>query len=69
MGAAAIGAELDRLRTASMGYAEVEAINDADLRRLGPALAGHKLVTGSSVIAVGLPDNFRRADTLAACCF
>jgi uncharacterized protein YgbK (DUF1537 family) len=43
-----------------------DAIRDADLRILGEALAGAKLVTGGSGIAMGLPDNFRRANRLGS---
>jgi uncharacterized protein YgbK (DUF1537 family) len=42
----------------------VDAITDADLVEIGTALAGHRLVTGGSGIALGLPENFRRAGLL-----
>jgi uncharacterized protein YgbK (DUF1537 family) len=42
-----------------------DAIRDADLLALGVAADGLKLVTGGSGIAMGLPDNFRRAGRLA----
>ncbi|MEO9227933.1 MAG: 3-oxo-tetronate kinase [Devosia sp.] len=37
-----------------------DAIRDEDLRILGEALAGARLITGGSGIGMGLPDNFRR---------
>lgn len=43
----------------------IDAVADSDLMALGTALAGHKLVTGGSGIALGLPENFRRAGKLA----
>ena len=36
-----------------------DAIIDGDLHALGKAAAGHKLITGGSGIAIGLPQNFR----------
>jgi uncharacterized protein YgbK (DUF1537 family) len=36
-----------------------DAITDDDLRALGKAAAHHKLITGGSGIAIGLPQNFR----------
>ena len=42
-----------------------DAVADEDLLVLGEALAGHRLVTGGSGIALGLPENFRRAGKLA----
>ncbi|WP_029064083.1 3-oxo-tetronate kinase [Labrenzia sp. DG1229] len=40
----------------------VDAINEGDLHRLGKAVAGHKLVTGASGIALGLPNNLIEPD-------
>ena len=42
-----------------------DAVADSDLMALGEALAGHRLVTGGSGIALGLPENFRRAGKLS----
>jgi uncharacterized protein YgbK (DUF1537 family) len=42
-----------------------DAVADSDLMALGVALSGHRLVTGGSGIALGLPENFRRAGKLA----
>ncbi|SFA75645.1 Uncharacterized conserved protein YgbK, DUF1537 family [Rhizobium sp. NFR07] len=43
----------------------VDAIADQDLREIGHAAADMKLITGGSGIALGLPENFRRAGKLA----
>jgi uncharacterized protein YgbK (DUF1537 family) len=39
----------------------VDATDDRDLVAIGRALADHRLITGGSGIALGLPENFRRA--------
>lgn len=44
----------------------VDAISDADLRVIGEAVADFPLITGGSGVAIGLPENFRRAGLLAA---
>jgi uncharacterized protein YgbK (DUF1537 family) len=44
----------------------VDAISDDDLREIGTAAAGHRLVTGGSGIALGLPENFRRQGLLSS---
>ncbi|MDQ1902152.1 four-carbon acid sugar kinase family protein [Paracoccus sp. WLY502] len=56
--AAALQAALDRLE----GIAVVDALTDADLRAIGQAARNMRLVTGSSGVALGLPDNFLRGD-------
>ena len=63
-GAGDIGAALDREASAGRRLAVVDAVTNDDLRAIGAAIAGHKLVTGGSGIAVGLPENFRRAGKL-----
>ncbi len=65
-GPAAIGAEIDRLVAAGVRIAVADAITDRHLRDLGTACAGLALLTGGSGIALGLPDNFRRAGLLNA---
>jgi 3-dehydrotetronate 4-kinase len=42
-----------------------DAVDDEDLLTLGKALAGHKLITGGSGIALGLPMNFRAVGLLS----
>lgn len=43
-----------------------DAITDEDLQTLGAAVADHRLVTGGSGIAQGLPQNFRAQGKLSA---
>ncbi len=63
-GAAAIREEIQRLRTAGVAIAIVDAISDADLMQIGAACAELALVTAGSGIALGLPQNFRREGCL-----
>lgn len=51
--------------SARPGIAIVDALNTADLLAIGAACADLKLVTGGSGVALGLPDNFRRAGLLS----
>jgi uncharacterized protein YgbK (DUF1537 family) len=64
-GAEAVRAEIARLRQEGIRHAVVDAIRDADLMTIGAALADLALVTGGSGIALGLPENFRRAGLLS----
>ena len=64
-GAAAIGETFAALRRVGIRHAVLDAVTDGDLLALGRALADTKLVTGGSGIALGLPENFRRAGLLA----
>lgn len=57
----AIRALLIKARQAGFRLMIADAVRDADLRQLGAALAGARLITGGSGIAMGLPDNFRAA--------
>ncbi|HLZ66308.1 MAG TPA: 3-oxo-tetronate kinase [Aliidongia sp.] len=59
-GPTAIRAEFGRLERAGIAHVVVDAVTDADLHRLGEAVAGLKLITGGSGLALGLPANFRR---------
>jgi len=63
-GADAVRAEFARLRREGCRHAVLDAVLDADLLTLGEALADLPLVTGGSGIALGLPENFRRAGAL-----
>ena len=45
-------------------YAIVDAVSDAHLLAIGEAAAAHALITGGSGVAMGLPENFRRAGLL-----
>jgi uncharacterized protein YgbK (DUF1537 family) len=64
-GADAIRAAFAALRRDGFRHAIVDAVGDGDLLALGTALADLKLITGGSGIALGLPENFRRAGLLA----
>jgi len=63
-GAGAVRAALGELAGAGVRIAIADAIDDADLRTLGEACTDAALLTGGSGIALGLPDNFRRAGLL-----
>jgi uncharacterized protein YgbK (DUF1537 family) len=63
-GATAIRAAFDRLRAEGVRHAIVDAVEDAQLVAIGAACADLALVTGGSGIALGLPENFRRAGLL-----
>jgi len=65
-GADAIRARLNILAAEGAAFAIVDAVSDADLHALGAALAGMRLAIGGSGIALGLPENFRRAGALGA---
>jgi uncharacterized protein YgbK (DUF1537 family) len=60
----AIAEAFARLRASGARYAIVDAVEDRHLLDIGTACADMRLVTGGSGIALGLPDNFRRAGTL-----
>jgi uncharacterized protein YgbK (DUF1537 family) len=55
-----------QLKAAGVGIAIVDAISNADLMRLGPALKGMPLVTAGSGVAIGLGQNFGVAASLDA---
>jgi uncharacterized protein YgbK (DUF1537 family) len=63
-GPAVIRATLSALAEQGRRYAIVDAVNDAHLLAIGEAAASHALITGGSGIAMGLPENFRRAGLL-----
>ena len=63
-GDAAIRARFDALVAEGVHLAVVDAINDADLHAIAAACADHPLITAGSGVAVGLPENFRRAGLL-----
>ena len=64
-GSTEIRARFDELQEAGCRHAIVDAINDADLMRIGEALADMKLITGGSGIALGIPENFRRTGEMS----
>lgn len=63
-GAAAVLQAFDAARARGEQALVVDALTDADLRAIGEASAGLSLITGGSGIALGLPENFRRAGLL-----
>ncbi len=65
-GVAAVEQRIMVLRSDGVRMAIADAVSDQDLRVLGEACAELKLITGGSGIALGLPQNFRRAGLLPA---
>ncbi len=63
-GPGCINAEVQKLSAAGKRYAVVDAMNDDDVRNVGLAASGMKLVTGGSAVAMVLPDNYRAAGLL-----
>ncbi len=63
-GAGAIRTSLSALREQGRRYAIVDATADRHLVAMGEATANHALITGGSGVAMGLPENFRRAGLL-----
>lgn len=63
-GVDAVRAKIAELRAQGVGMAIADALSDADLYTLGAACADLPLLTGGSGLALGLPDNFRRAGQL-----
>jgi uncharacterized protein YgbK (DUF1537 family) len=65
-GPAALRSAASRLAEGGRRYAIVDAVMNDDLMALGEAAAAHPLLVGGSGIAMGLPENFRRAGLLPA---
>ncbi|MSQ55976.1 MAG: four-carbon acid sugar kinase family protein [Limnohabitans sp.] len=57
-GHTAITQRINELKTQGVQIAVVDALNNDDLIRLGPALKNRPLVTASSGVAIGLPANW-----------
>lgn len=57
-GEAAVRAHMAALKAQGVGIAIVDALSDADLLRLGPALKGMPLVTAGSGLAMAVARNF-----------
>lgn len=64
-GAEAIVEAFSELRRDGFRHAIVDATSDVHLVAIGTACAELPLITGGSGLAIGLPDNFRRAGLLA----
>lgn len=54
----------EALRRDGVSYVVADALTDDDLITIGTASADHRLITGGSGVALGLPDNFRRLGRL-----
>jgi uncharacterized protein YgbK (DUF1537 family) len=65
-GAEVITARIAALKREGVGMAIVDALSNEDLMKIGAALDGMPLVTAGSGIALGLPQNFRKAGLLKA---
>ncbi len=65
-GPIAIRRVMTALKEQGRRWAIVDAVKDEHLRAIGEAADGHALITGGSGIAMGLPENFRRAGLLVA---
>ena len=63
-GVESVRARIAQLRADGVRMAVADALSDADLHVLGEACADLALLTGGSGLALGLPDNFRRAGKL-----
>jgi len=63
-GEAIVRARIDTLRQSGTRIAIADALSNTDLLTLGSALNDLALITGGSGIALGLPENFRRAGKL-----
>ena len=63
-GPGAIRAALTAQREQGRRYAIVDAVTNQNLMDMGEAVAAHALITGGSGVAMGLPENFRRAGLL-----
>jgi uncharacterized protein YgbK (DUF1537 family) len=63
-GAIAIRRAMTALKEQGRRYAIVDAVSDAHLVAIGEAAEHHALITGGSGVAMGLPENFRRAGLL-----
>lgn len=61
-----LGASLAAEVAAGRRLIVVDAVTDADLHVIGRAATGHRLITGASGIALGLPQNFRDKGLLSA---
>ncbi len=63
-GVDATKAALDAAAQSGTRFAVVDAISDRHLVTMGAAAADHKLITGGSGVAMGLPENFVRKGLL-----
>ena len=68
-GAGAIVEAFTAAKARGERFVVVDAINDADLMAIGTAASGHRLITGGSGVALGLPANFIAAGLMRAAAF
>lgn len=66
-GPEAIKARFAQLKADGCNFAVPDALTNDDLMAIGAACADMPLVTAGSGIALGLPQNFRKAGLLAEC--
>ncbi len=64
-GAPAIHQALIEMDERGQNLIVIDATTDTDLRNIGAATADHKLITGGSGMALGLPQNFRTMGLLS----
>ncbi|WP_420963173.1 3-oxo-tetronate kinase [Brucella sp. IR073] len=64
-GSEAIAAAFTEATARGERFVIVDAVTDGHLRAIGRAAADMRLITGGSGVALGLPENFRRAGKLA----
>ena len=58
-GAEAIQRSAQKLSSHGCTYMVVDALQDEDLMSIGQSVKAHKLITGGSGVAIGLPQNYR----------
>lgn len=58
-GAEAIASAVEDLKSQGYSYGVIDAVSDDDLMTIAKAAAEHRLITGGSGVALGLPANFR----------
>lgn len=63
-GIVATAAAFEALREAGVSYGVMDALTDRHLEIIGGAASAHRLITGGSGVALGLPENFRRRGIL-----
>ncbi len=63
-GPIAIRRAMTELKDYGHRYAVVDALTDRHLADIGEAAEAHRLITGGSGVAIGLPENFRRNGSL-----
>jgi 3-dehydrotetronate 4-kinase len=57
-GAASLQDRFEELRVSGCRYSIVDAVSNVNLMTLGKAIADHRLVSGGSGVAIGLPQNW-----------